>query len=84
MLTKTILIQMAIQRMRRSKNELAEVFDLAVGKLSTRQREAVEHLALKSQSFAQAAMATGRSTGSLRLDWHRALKTLRAQFGGKR
>jgi len=66
------------------QNELAEVFDLAVGKLSTRQREAVEHLALKSQSFAQAAMATGRSTGSLRLNWHRALKTLRAQFGGKR
>ena len=66
------------------RSELAEVLDLAVGKLSTRQREAVEQLARKSQSLAQAAMTTGRSTGSLRLDWHRALKTLRARFGGKR
>jgi RNA polymerase sigma factor (sigma-70 family) len=59
------------------------VRDLAIGKLSAGQREAVEHLALQSQSLAQAAMVTGRSTGSLRVDWHRALKTLRAQFGGK-
>jgi hypothetical protein len=28
-------------------------------------------------------MVTGRSIGSLRVDWHRALKTLRAQFSGK-
>jgi RNA polymerase sigma factor (sigma-70 family) len=60
-----------------------EVRDSAIGKLSARQREAVEHLALQSQSLAQAATVTGRSTGSLRVDWHRALKTLRAQFGGK-
>ena len=60
-----------------------KVRDLAIGKLSAGQREAVEHLALQSQSLAQAATVTGRSTGSLRVDWHRALKTLRAQFGGK-
>lgn len=60
-----------------------KVRDSAIGELSARQREAVEHLAIQSQSLAQAAMVTGRSTGSLRLDWHRALKTLRAQFGGK-
>jgi RNA polymerase sigma factor (sigma-70 family) len=59
------------------------VRDLAIGKLSAGQREAVEHLALQSQPLAQAAMVTGRSIGSLRVDWHRALKTLRAQFGGK-
>ena len=53
-----------------------EVLSSAVGKLSARQREAVEHLAFQSQSLAQAAMITGRSTGSLRVDWHRALKTL--------
>jgi RNA polymerase sigma factor (sigma-70 family) len=60
-----------------------EVRDLAIGKLSAGQREAVEHLALQSRSLAQAATITGRSTGSLRVDWHRALKTLRAQLGGK-
>jgi RNA polymerase sigma factor (sigma-70 family) len=60
-----------------------EVINSAVGKLSTRQREAVEHLALQSQSLAQAATVTRRSAGSLRVDWHRALKALRAQLGGK-
>jgi RNA polymerase sigma factor (sigma-70 family) len=66
-----------------SQNDHAKVLNFALGKLSVRQREAVEHLALQSQSLAQTATVTGRSTGSLRLDWHRALKTLRAQFGGK-
>jgi RNA polymerase sigma-70 factor (ECF subfamily) len=60
-----------------------EALNLAVGKLSTRQREAVEHLALQGQSLAQAATATGKSAGSLRVNWHRALKTLRAQLSGK-
>ena len=61
----------------------AEELNSAIGKLPTRQREAVEHLALQGQSLTQAATATGRSTGSLRVNWHRALKTLRAQLGGK-
>jgi RNA polymerase sigma factor (sigma-70 family) len=60
----------------------AESLDSAIGKLTVRQREAVKHLALQFQSPAQAAMVTGRSTGSLRIDWHRALKTLRVQFEG--
>jgi RNA polymerase sigma factor (sigma-70 family) len=60
-----------------------EVLSSAVGKLSARQRQAVEHLAFRSQSLAQAATITGRSTGSLRVDWHRALKTLYARLGGK-
>jgi RNA polymerase sigma factor (sigma-70 family) len=66
-----------------SQNDHAKVLNFALGKLSAGQREAVEHLALQSRSLAQTATVTGRSTGSLRLDWHRALKTLRAQFGGK-
>jgi len=66
-----------------SQNDQTKVLNFALGKLSVRQREAVEHLALQSRSLAQTATVTGRSTGSLRLDWHRALKTLRAQFGGK-
>ena len=60
-----------------------EVLNSAVGKLSGRQREAVEHLAFRSQSLAQAATITGRSIGSLRVDWHRALKTLQAHLHGK-
>jgi RNA polymerase sigma factor (sigma-70 family) len=60
-----------------------EVLNSAVGKLSGRQREAVEHLAFQSQSLAQAATITGRSIGSLRVDWHRALKTLQAHLHGK-
>ncbi len=55
----------------------------ALHTLSAGQRQAVEHLALQSQSLAQAARATGRSTGALRVDWHRALKNLRAQLRGK-
>jgi RNA polymerase sigma factor (sigma-70 family) len=65
------------------QHDATEVRNLAIGKLSAGQREAVEHLALHSRSLAQAAIVTGRSTGSLRVDWHRALKTLRAQFSGK-
>jgi RNA polymerase sigma factor (sigma-70 family) len=60
-----------------------EVVNSALGKLSGRQREAVEHLAFQSQSLAQAATITGRSTGSLRVDWHRALKSLRTHLSGK-
>ncbi len=58
----------------------AKVLKSAIGRLSTRQREAVEHLALAYQSPEEAATATGRSAGSLRVDWHRALKSLRTQF----
>jgi RNA polymerase sigma factor (sigma-70 family) len=65
------------------QNDQSKVLNFALSKLSAGQREAVEHLALQSRSLAQTATVTGRSTGSLRLDWHRALKTLRAQFGGK-
>jgi len=61
----------------------AEVLKSAIGKLSTGQREAVEHLALADQSPEQAAAITGRSAGSLRVDWHRALKSLRIQFARK-
>jgi RNA polymerase sigma factor (sigma-70 family) len=61
----------------------AASLESAIGKLTVRQREAVEHLALQCQSPAQAAKVTGRATGSLRVEWHRALKTLRAQFDAR-
>ena len=59
------------------------VLNSAVGKLPARQREAVELLALRGQSLTEAATGTGRTAGSLRVNWHRALKALRAQLGGK-
>ena len=63
--------------------EHTALLNAAVDKLSGPQREAVEHLALRYQTLAQAAEATGRSAGSLRVNWHRALKSLRAQLLGK-
>ena len=55
----------------------------AVAALPAGQREAVQRLALQEQSLAYAAAATGRSTGALKVNLHRALKALRAQLRGK-
>jgi RNA polymerase sigma factor (sigma-70 family) len=53
----------------------------AVQNLPIRQREAVNLLAFESRSLASAAIAAGRSAGSLRVSWHRAIRALQAQFG---
>jgi RNA polymerase sigma factor (sigma-70 family) len=53
----------------------------AVAGLPQRQREAVQHLVLQDRSLAEAAAATGRSQGSLKVNLHRALKNLRARLG---
>jgi RNA polymerase sigma-70 factor (ECF subfamily) len=53
----------------------------AVADLPARQREAVQQLVLQERSLAEAAAATGRSTGSLKVNLHRALKSLRARLG---
>ena len=55
----------------------------ALGKLPARQRDAIEQIALRGYSLAEAAVATGRTAGSLRVNWHRAIQTLRSQLGGK-
>ena len=49
--------------------------------LPTRQREAVEQLALAGKSLVEAAAATGQSHGALTVNLHRALNALRARFG---
>jgi RNA polymerase sigma factor (sigma-70 family) len=51
----------------------------AVATLPARQLEAVQHLALSGLSLAEAATATGRTIGALKVNFHRALKTLRAE-----
>jgi DNA-directed RNA polymerase specialized sigma24 family protein len=50
--------------------------------LPARQLEAVQHLALSGLSLAEAATATGRTMGALKVNFHRALKTLRAELVG--
>jgi RNA polymerase sigma factor (sigma-70 family) len=54
----------------------------AVATLPARQLEAVQHLALSGLSLAEAATATGRTMGALKVNFHRALKTLRAELVG--
>jgi RNA polymerase sigma factor (sigma-70 family) len=55
----------------------------AVATLPGRQREAVQILVLEDRSLTEAAIATRRSKGALKVNLHRALKALRLQFGGQ-
>ena len=52
----------------------------ALATLPERQREAVQVLVLREQSLAEAAAATRRSKGALKVNLHRALRTLRGRF----
>jgi len=55
----------------------------AIATLPPGQREAVEQLALKERSLAEAAQHTGRNTGALKVNLHRALKALRNRIHGE-
>jgi RNA polymerase sigma factor (sigma-70 family) len=55
----------------------------AIATLPPGQREAVEQLGLKERSLAEAAAHTGRQTGALKVNLHRAMKALRARFHGE-
>ncbi|GLQ87943.1 RNA polymerase sigma factor [Dyella flagellata] len=55
----------------------------AIETLPPGQREAVEQLGLKERSLAEAAQSTGRNTGALKVNLHRALKTLRDRLHGE-
>ena len=54
----------------------------AVDALPEGQREAIEILAIRQLSLDEAASLTGKTKGALKVNMHRALKTLRARFGG--
>jgi RNA polymerase sigma-70 factor (ECF subfamily) len=54
----------------------------AIAELPPGQREAVEQLSLKERSLAEAAAETGRNTGALKVNLHRALKALRSRLHG--
>ncbi|MEO7052251.1 MAG: sigma-70 family RNA polymerase sigma factor [Rhodanobacter sp.] len=47
------------------------------------QRQAIEQLGLRERSLSEAAALTGRHTGALKVNLHRALKTLRKHFHGE-
>jgi RNA polymerase sigma factor (sigma-70 family) len=63
--------------------ERARLLGEAVRQLPPGQREAVERLAIRDQSLAEAAAETGRSKVALKVNLHRALKTLRARMAGE-
>lgn len=54
----------------------------AIAELPPGQREAVEQMGLKERSLAEAASETGRNTGALKVNLHRALKALRGRLHG--
>ena len=65
------------ERAQRAQRLHAAIADLPPG-----QRQAVEQLGLKELSLDEAARRTGRSTGALKVNLHRALKALRGRFPG--
>ena len=60
--------------------ERAKWIGAALAKLPKRQREAVHHLMLEEKSLGDAAVLTGRSKGSLKVNLHRALTALRLKM----
>lgn len=55
----------------------------AIAQLPPGQREAVEQLGLAEHSLQEAAERTGRSTGALKVNLHRAIKALRRSLQGE-
>ena len=55
----------------------------AIAELPPGQREAVEQMGLRERSLSEAAAITGRNTGALKVNLHRALKALRERFNGE-
>src|SRR5262249_10504988 len=58
-----------------------DLLEAAIAALPAKQRQAVEQLALKGRSLAEAAVATGLSAGSLKVNLHRALAKLHGRIG---
>ncbi len=55
----------------------------AIAELPPGQREAIEQMGLRERSLSEAADITGRNTGALKVNLHRALKALRERFNGE-
>jgi RNA polymerase sigma factor (sigma-70 family) len=63
--------------------DLGRELKAAIDTLTPGQREAVELLALQENSLAEASLATGKTTGALKVNLHRALKALRERLAGE-
>ena len=61
---------------------MARISRGALAGLAPGQREAIEVLALRQLTLEEAAGETGKTKGALKVNMHRALKTLRLRFGG--
>lgn len=64
------------------REQRARRLRLAVAELPPGQREAVEQLGLRERSLHEVAASTGRRSGALKVNLHRALKALRERFNG--
>jgi RNA polymerase sigma-70 factor (ECF subfamily) len=53
----------------------------AITTLPPRQRHAIEQLGLQERTLEEVAQATGRSKGALKVNFHRALRSLRTRLG---
>jgi RNA polymerase sigma factor (sigma-70 family) len=56
--------------------------DAAIATLPDSQREAIELLKLREMSLSEAARTSGKSIAALKVNVHRALKTLKARLSG--
>ena len=65
------------------ESDKARILREAIAELGEGQREAVEHLALRELSLAEASRLTGKSTGALKVNLHRAMKALRTRLSGQ-
>jgi RNA polymerase sigma-70 factor, ECF subfamily len=64
----------------RSAEEVEDLLRL----LPARQREALQSLKLKEMTLAEASVASGQSVAALKVNTHRALKTLRGLLEGRK
>jgi RNA polymerase sigma-70 factor, ECF subfamily len=64
------------------RRERVDGLGAAIAALPEGQREAVELLKLREMSLAEASRASGKTIAALKVNVHRAIKALRAQFRG--
>ena len=65
-----------------SQDQESSALRTALESLPPGQRQAIEALSLRQLSLEEAAAETGRSKGALKVNMHRALKSLRQRYGG--
>lgn len=65
-----------------ARQQRAEQLRAAIAKLPPGQRQAAEQLGLRERSLDETSELTGRKTGALKVNLHRAIKALRKNFYG--